>query len=87
MTEQRITLEIENNIAIVRLNRADKHNAIDMAMFHELDQVSKTLRKNKAIRAVFLCANGEDFCSGLDVRSVLNEKSNMETNYAPIAIT
>lgn len=77
MNQQRITLEIDNNIAIVRLNRADKHNAIDMAMFQALDQVSKKLRKNKAIRAVFLCGNGEDFCSGLDVKSVLNEKSNI----------
>ncbi|WNC71642.1 crotonase/enoyl-CoA hydratase family protein [Thalassotalea psychrophila] len=77
MTEQLITLKIENNIAMVHLNRADKHNAIDMAMFHALDKVSKKLRKNKAIRAVFLCGNGEDFCSGLDVKSVMNEQSNI----------
>ncbi|WNC69293.1 crotonase/enoyl-CoA hydratase family protein [Thalassotalea nanhaiensis] len=77
MTEQRITLKIENNIAIVNLNRADKHNAIDMAMFHALDKVSKKLSKNKAIRAVFLSGNGEDFCSGLDVKSVLKAKSNI----------
>jgi enoyl-CoA hydratase/carnithine racemase len=75
MTEQRVSLKIENDIAFVNLSRAEKRNAIDMAMFRAIDKVSQQLRKNREIRAVIVQGNGEDFCSGLDVKSVLKDKS------------
>ncbi len=71
----RITCTIDDNqIAIVSLNRTDKLNAIDMAMFQEVNNLSKTLKKNKSVRAVIVKGNGSDFCSGLDVKSLLNSK-------------
>ena len=75
MNEQCITLAIENNVAVVTLNRAEKRNALDMTMFKEIDRVSRQLRKNREIRAVIVQAKGEDFCSGLDIKSVLSQKS------------
>jgi enoyl-CoA hydratase/carnithine racemase len=33
------------------------------------------LRKDREIRAIIVQANGEDFCSGLDVKSVLSQRS------------
>jgi len=75
MTEQRVSLKIENDIAFVSLDRAEKRNAIDMAMFRAIDKVSRQLRKNREIRAVIVQGNGEDFCSGLDIKSVLKDKS------------
>ncbi len=68
-----VTVNIEDKIAIVTLNRPDKHNALNMNMFLALDRVSKQLRKNKSIRAVLIAGNGEDFCSGLDVKSILKK--------------
>lgn len=64
----------ENNIATVALNRPDKLNAIDMAMFQEVNRLTKTLKTNKHIRAVIVKGNGSDFCSGLDIKSLLNSK-------------
>ena len=75
MTE-RVTLTIDNDIATVTLNRADKHNAIDMAMFHAIDNVINKLKKNNKIRAVIVHGDGENFCTGLDVKSVLKSQSN-----------
>lgn len=75
MSEQRVTLEIEHDIAFVTLNRPDKRNALDMAMFKAIDGVSRQLKRNKRIRAVIVQGNGEDFCSGLDVKSVLSQRS------------
>jgi len=75
MTENCITLEKDNGIAFVTLDRAVKRNALDMAMFRAIDRISRQLRKDRAIRAVIVKANGEDFCSGLDVKSVLSQKS------------
>ena len=72
----RVLLDIEDGIATVSLNRADKLNAIDMEMFHALNNVSLQLRKQKALRVVIVKGNGEDFCSGLDIKDVLASRSN-----------
>ena len=75
MNEECLTLKIEDNIAFVTLNRPDKRNALDMTMFRSIDKVSRQLKKNRKIRAVIVKANGEDFCSGLDIKSVLSQTS------------
>ena len=73
--QPRITCHIDDNqIAIVSLNRADKLNAIDMQMFKEVNHTSKMLKNNPHVRAVIVKANGNDFCSGLDVKSLLTSK-------------
>lgn len=72
----RITCSIdENKIATVSLNRIDKLNAIDMAMFVAVKNITKELKANKEVRAVIVKGNGSDFCSGLDVRSLLTSKT------------
>ena len=80
MSEDRVLLKIEDNIAHVTLNRAEKRNALDMAMFKSIDDISRQLRRNREIRAVIVTANGKDFCSGLDVKSVLSQRSSALTN-------
>ena len=79
MDKECVTLFIENNIAFVTLNRAEKRNALDMAMFKAVDKISRHLKQNRKIRAVIVQANGEDFCSGLDIKSVLSTKSSALT--------
>ena len=77
MTEQRVNVEIIDNIAHVKLNRADKLNALDMAMFLAIRSAIKALQKNRNIRAVIVSGNGDDFCSGLDVKSIMKSSSSM----------
>ena len=84
MNNERVTLHIDNGIAFVTLNRADKHNALDMAMFKAIDKISRQLKQNRDIRAVIVQANGEDFCSGVEgmlpvktFEVFLNEQGNM----------
>lgn len=72
----RVELTIKKQVAYVSLSRADKHNAIDMAMFYQIIAMIKKLKKNKAIRAVILTGDGQDFCTGLDVKSVLKSPFN-----------
>ena len=69
-SENRVDLQIKHCVAYVRLNRTDKRNAIDMTMFKAVADTIKTLRKNRGIRAVIVSGEGEDFCSGLDVKSI-----------------
>ncbi|WP_093329820.1 crotonase/enoyl-CoA hydratase family protein [Thalassotalea agarivorans] len=68
--QDRIKLTIKDDIAFVTLNRPEKLNALDMAMFNALDKCQKSLRKNRTIRAVILQGAEHNFCSGLDVKSV-----------------
>lgn len=77
MTKQRVNISIENNIAYVTLNRADKLNALDMTMFTAIKNTIKQLQKNKDIRAVVLSGEGADFCSGLDVKSIMKSPMSM----------
>lgn len=69
MTE-RVLLDIRNDIAYVTLNRPDKHNGLDMDLFHGLTRVARQLKKDRSLRAVILQGAGPAFCSGLDVKGV-----------------
>jgi len=73
--QDRVDLKITDGIAFVTLNRADKHNALDIAMFKEIDSVIRSLRKNRQIRAVIVQGRGEDFCTGLDIKSAMSSGS------------
>lgn len=70
--DTRVETKIDGGIAYVWLNRPEKHNALDFAMFKALDACIRALAKDKGVRAVILQGRGEDFCTGLDVKSVLS---------------
>ncbi|MCL1079076.1 crotonase/enoyl-CoA hydratase family protein [Parashewanella spongiae] len=74
MTNKIVDLSIQDGIAFVTLNRAEKHNALNMDMFSAIDNVIKTVSKNKSIRVVIVSGMGESFCSGLDIKSVLSDR-------------
>lgn len=73
----RITLTLENRVAHVRLNRPDKHNALDFKMFTAIDDTRKSLRRERGLRAVVLSGSGVDFCTGLDVKSAMHDRMGM----------
>ena len=66
MTEQRVTVTITDGVADVRLNRPDKRNALDNAMFAGLITAGERLKSEPGVRAVVLSGEGPDFCAGLD---------------------
>ncbi len=74
---QRVTIEVESGIACVRLNRADKRNALDLAMFKCIAAAQAEVRSQGGIRAVILQGEGEDFCTGLDVTSMMSDRKAM----------
>lgn len=72
MSDKPVTLSINDGIAVVTLNRPDKHNALNMAMFESIDNTINALRKDRTVRVVIVTGAGESFCSGLDIKSVLS---------------
>lgn len=69
--EQRIQISIEAGVADVRLNRPDKMNALDPAMFSAIADVGARLEDDPAVRAVVLSGTGRAFCAGLDVARMM----------------
>src|ERR1700761_2767458 len=65
--EQRVSIEITDGVADVRLVRADKMNALDAAMFEALVDATARLSTEKGLRAVVLSGEGRAFCAGLDM--------------------
>lgn len=64
-----VTIEIQNNIADVRLNRPDKYNAISPDMFQALNEAGNQLMDADDVRVAVLSGNGPGFCAGLDMNS------------------
>jgi enoyl-CoA hydratase/carnithine racemase len=66
----RVTTTIADQIADVRLARADKMNAIDPAMFAGIGAAIDSLADRKDVRCVVLSGEGRGFCAGLDMASM-----------------
>ena len=72
-TAPRVTVDVQGHVAEVRLNRPEKHNALDHAMFEGLLAALERLEGERSVRAVVLSGEGKSFCSGLDFPSFMAE--------------
>ena len=67
--KDRVSIDLKDGVADVRLIRADKMNALDPAMFEGIIEAGDQLAKTKGLRAVVLSGEGKAFCAGLDMAS------------------
>lgn len=75
MTEN-ITVERQDSIATVTLNRPEVHNAISVAMYQELPEVIRPLDQDPQVRVVILRGAGEkSFSAGADIKEFESERS------------
>lgn len=66
-----ILLERRDAIAIVRLNRSEKLNALSRAMLRDLSDAFTQLERQSDLRAVILTGSGESaFCAGTDINEL-----------------
>src|ERR1700709_455567 len=76
MSENRLTIdhELDGQVAVVTLNRPEKHNALDRPMFDAIDRAIDQLKvsaETGGIRVVVLRGAGKSFCSGLDIAAIV----------------
>ena len=69
-SEDRVLVEVADHVATVTLNRPDKHNALDGAMFEAIAAAAQRLADEPGLRAVVLRGAGPSFCSGIDLGSL-----------------
>jgi enoyl-CoA hydratase/carnithine racemase len=64
----RVTIDVDDDgVADVRLNRPEKRNALDYAMFAGILDAAARIAADPSVRAVVLSGEGKAFCAGLDV--------------------
>ena len=59
-----------DGVALVRLNRPEKRNALDGALFSAIARAGEALMERSDVRAVVLTGAGPSFCAGLDFSSM-----------------
>ena len=65
----RVLISVNDGVADVVFNRADKRNALDNAMFTAIADAGERLKTEPGLRAVVLSGDGASFCAGLDFSS------------------
>ncbi len=68
---ERVTISKHGGIADVQLNRPEKMNALDPAMFEGLVEAGTALAADRSLRVVVLSGAGRAFCAGLDFASFM----------------
>ncbi|MCM3764468.1 enoyl-CoA hydratase/isomerase family protein [Neobacillus niacini] len=69
MGNNHVTLSIENNVAIVTLNRPEAGNALDLQMAKELMEAAIFCSESEKVRAVVITGAGNKFSVGGDLKS------------------
>lgn len=68
---ERVSITVDGGVADVRLNRPEKVNALDTAMFRALADAGERLGADRSVRAVVLSGEGRGFCAGLDFEAFM----------------
>ena len=68
----------DTGIAEVCLNRPNKRNALDHALFEEIAEAGESLRGTPGLRAVILHGAGEAFCAGIDTAEFLRMAADID---------
>jgi len=72
----------EPGLAVLRLNRPERANAMDLDAVAQLHRAIDSLSADDAIRAVILTGNGHAFCAGLDLKAMLDEQGELRQDAA-----
>ena len=82
MTDEVLKSERRGNFVILTMNRAEKRNALNVALMKALDEAVSSIEGDNEIRAVIVRGAGSSFCSGLD----LAEADRLEGGQGPFNI-
>jgi enoyl-CoA hydratase/carnithine racemase len=80
----RVTTDIQDGLARVRLARPDKHNGMDFPMLQGVLDACRSLRRDRSIRVAILSGDGPSFCAGLDFKTVLSKPVHAAAGYAKL---
>jgi len=62
-----IITEVDRGVAIITLNRPERHNAFDDALIAELSDAIDRMAADPAVRVLVISSTGKSFCAGADL--------------------
>ncbi len=65
-----LSLEVDDGVATLWLDRADRRNALGRAFWEDLPRATAAVAGDRSIRALILAARGEHFTVGLDLKEM-----------------
>lgn len=71
--EKAVLFEIQNNVAIITLNRPERRNSINRELLSGLYDAIDEVSRNEEIKVAIITGNGKSFCSGIDLSVVGKE--------------
>jgi enoyl-CoA hydratase/carnithine racemase len=74
MDYQFLTHELEDEAAVITLNRPERRNALSLDLMLELIYVLGEVGRDKKIRTVILAAAGKVYCSGHDLSEMVGRQ-------------
>jgi len=77
MTYENLLYEVEDNIALITLNRPDKLNSLNQSLWKELRCALKEADQDTGVGAIILTGKGRGFCAGDDI-SILTDLQHPE---------
>jgi enoyl-CoA hydratase/carnithine racemase len=66
-----VTSSIKDGVCTIRLNRADKKNALTHAMYDKMTEALKAADADPAARVIMITGTGDSFCAGNDLKDFL----------------
>jgi len=70
MAYQTLIVEIEDSVALIRLNRPDALNALNSQLLGELADALKALDGNDKVRCIVLTGSDKAFAAGADIKEM-----------------
>jgi len=73
--ENEVLYKVENNIAVITLNRPERRNSINRNLLYGLFESLEKAANDDNVKVVVLTGNGKSFCSGIDLDAL--QKDNL----------
>lgn len=71
--ENEVIFSVENNIAVITLNRPERRNSINKNLLIGLYNALEEVEQNSEIKVAVITGNGKSFCSGIDLSVIGKE--------------
>jgi enoyl-CoA hydratase len=68
-----VLLDVENQIAVITLNRPERRNAINQQLLIRLYDALDAVTVRDDVRVIIITGNGPSFCAGLDLGAIGRE--------------
>ena len=77
VSDDLLVSHVAGGLAVVRINRPRKRNAMSLAMWRSMASIFADLSADKAVRSIVLTGSGGAFCAGADISEFASVRSTL----------